>query len=230
MKWGSVHKQTIEKSQFREIPACKAARFRKSKNRPAKTLLLLAAQMLMGLGDANRARVWNLDVHSAGVRQGSGVRLQTVSVMQTNLHPGLGREAFTLVEMVVCFAIMGLVIGGTINAYVNSGLFAERAGYELAAQAQAVQVMERARAASWDTQVIPAVDYTTNLPAVTTSFLELPISGTNVVVCTNYFSVVNITNDTSLGVVIKMFQVTTIWPWRGVTMTNTIVTYRAPDA
>lgn len=190
----------------------------------------LAVQMLIGVGDAYRARVCKWMCTRLECDRALAFVFKKVSVMQIKFRPSLGREAFTLVEMMVCFAIMGLVIGGTITAYVNAGLFAERAGYELAAQAQAVQMMERARAASWDTQLIPAVDYTTNLPAVTTSFLELPISGTNIVACTNFFSVVNITNDTSLGVVIKMFQVTTIWPWRGKTMTNTIVTYRAPDA
>ena len=150
--------------------------------------------------------------------------------MQLKLRQGLMCGAFTIVEMVVCFAIMTLVIGGMITSYNHAALFTERAGYELAAEAQAVQVMERARAARWDTQAIPNVDFTTNFPAVTTSILELPIAGTNAIYCTNYFSVKNITNDANLGVVIKMFQVTTIWPWNGTTMTNTMVTYRAPDA
>ena len=150
--------------------------------------------------------------------------------MQTKLCGHSGRRAFTIVEIVVCFAIMALVIGGMISAYTNAAFFTERAGYQLAAQAQAVQIVERARAALWDTQAVPNVDYTTNLPSVTTSFLELPIAGTNVVACTNYFRVTNITNNASLGVVIKMLQVTTIWSWNGRAMSNTIVTYRAPDA
>lgn len=167
---------------------------------------------------------------SASLRKHAINSADAVMGMQLKFRSGLKCDAFTIVEMVVCFAIMSLVIGGMITAYNHSALFTERAGYELAAEAQAVQVMERARAAIWDTQLIPNVDNTTNLPAVTTSILELPIAGTNAIYCTNYFSVQSVTNDASLGVVIKMFQVTTIWPWNNTTMTNKIVTYRAPDA
>lgn len=150
--------------------------------------------------------------------------------MQITLHKRRGKDAFTLAEMVVCFAIVTLVIGGMITAYTNAALFAERAGYQLAAEGQAVQVMERARAALWDTQVSPWVDWTTNIPGTNVSILELPITGTNAIYCTNYFSVSTLTINTNLGVVIKMFQVTSIWPWNGTTMSNTIVSYRAPDA
>lgn len=138
-------------------------------------------------------------------------------------------SGFTVAEMVVCFAIVGLVIGGMITAYTNSAIYTERAGYQLAAQAQAVQIMERVRAAIWDTQSFPPRDATTNLPSVTTNILELPVIGTNVIYCTNFSKVSTVTTDPSLNVQVKMIQVTTMWPWNGKTMSNTIVTYRAPD-
>lgn len=149
--------------------------------------------------------------------------------MQLKTCKRCGRNGFTLAEIVICFAIMGLVIGGMITAYTHSALFAERAGYELAAQAQAVQIMERVRSAPWDTQSYPPKDATTNFPSVTTSILELPVIGSNVVYCTNYTSVSTLINDPSLNVQVKMIQVTTMWPWNGRTLSNTIVTYRAPD-
>ena len=149
--------------------------------------------------------------------------------MQITSYKSSVRAAFTIAEVLVCFAIMGLVIGGILTAYTNTAKFTERAGYNLAAQAQAVQVMERVRAAVWDTQVTPNVDYTTNLPAVTTNIMELPIAGTNVVWATNTLSVTTLIVNTNLGVVLKIIQVTTTWPWNGAVQSNTIVTYRAPD-
>ena len=149
--------------------------------------------------------------------------------MRTQLNKSSGHAGFTIAEMVVCFAIVGLVIGGIITAYSNSSQFAERSGYALAAQAQTVQVLERARAATWDTQLVPIVDQTTNLPATTTSILDLPISGTNVVWCTNNYSVSTITVSTNPPCYVKMISVTTTWPWNGLIMTNIMVAYRAPD-
>ena len=131
--------------------------------------------------------------------------------------------------MVVCFAIVTLVIGGILTAYTKSSLFAERAGYALAAQGQTVQMIERARAALWDTQVTPNIDNTTNLPAVTTCILDLPISGTNAVYCTNSYSCTTLTVSANPPCYVKMICVTTTWPWNGVTMSNTMVAYRAPD-
>jgi type II secretory pathway pseudopilin PulG len=149
--------------------------------------------------------------------------------MQTQLNKSSGQAGFTLAEMVVCFAIVGLVIGGILTAYTNSSNFAERAGYALAAQAQTVQVLERSRAATWDTQLTPIVDQTTNLPATSTAILDLPITGTNAVWCTNYYSVSTITVSANPPCYVKMITVTTVWPWNGVSMTNTMVAYRAPD-
>lgn len=150
--------------------------------------------------------------------------------MQIRLSIRSGRAAFTIVEMVICFAIMGLVIGGVLTAYTNSAKFTERAGYNLAAQAQAVQVLERVRAALWDTQTVPVTDWTSNLPLCTTNILDLPVSGTNVIWATNYLSISNIVVNAGLNVQIKMISVTTTWPWNGGTQSNTVVAYRAPDA
>lgn len=149
--------------------------------------------------------------------------------MQTRVNQTSGQAGFTLAEMVVCFAIVGLVIGGIITAYTNSSNFAERSGYALAAQAQTIQVLERGRCATWDTQLNPPVDNTTNLPATTTSILDLPVSGTNVVWCTNSYSVSTLTVTANPPCYVKMISVTTTWPWNGRIMTNMMVAYRAPD-
>ena len=95
--------------------------------------------------------------------------------------------------MVICFAIVGITIGGILTAYTNSSVFAERAGYALAAQAQSVQILERARAATWDTQTLPQVtDYTSQESArdkLGGQFWNCPYSfGTNVIYATNFSS------------------------------------------
>lgn len=150
--------------------------------------------------------------------------------MQIRSSNRSGRNAFTIAEMVVCFAIMALVISGVLMAYVNAARFTVRAGYNLAAQAQAVQILERVRAAVWDTQTTPVVDNTTNMPAfTTTNILELPMSGTNAVWCTNFLAVSTITVSTNPFVTIKMIQVNTFWPWNGAVCSNSVVAYRAPD-
>ena len=149
--------------------------------------------------------------------------------MQLQIKKSSGRAAFTLAEMLICFAIVGLTMGGVITAYTNSALFSARSGYQLAAQAQAVQVLERARAAMWDTQAVPVVDQTTNIPGTNVAIMELPITGTNVVYATNILTVSTITVSVNPPITCKMIQVNTTWPWNGMIFSNVIVAYRAPD-
>src|SRR5256885_420469 len=61
-----------------------------------------------------------------------------------------GVAAFTLAEVVVCLAIVALLFGGIITGYMQGAYRAEWAGYNLAAQAQALQQLEQAKAAMWD--------------------------------------------------------------------------------
>jgi Tfp pilus assembly protein PilE len=149
--------------------------------------------------------------------------------MQIELNKATRQAGFTIAELVVCFAIVAMTIGGILTAYSNSAYFAERAGYALAAQAQSVQVLERVRAALWDSSATPVVDYTTTFPSSTVAIMDLPISGTNVVYCTNYLNVTTITNSTAPLSLCKEIQVETTWAWRGKRMSNNMVAYRAPD-
>lgn len=72
--------------------------------------------------------------------------------------------AFTLVEVVVAAALVALVFGGIINAYILS---VQRAEWS-------------ARAAKWDTSLGAQVDQiligSNGFPAMTTTILDLPIS------------------------------------------------------
>jgi len=136
--------------------------------------------------------------------------------------------AFTLVEVVVAAAIVALVFGGIINAYILS---VQRAEWS-------------ARAAKWDTSLGAQVDQiligSNGFPAMTTTILDLPISITtsNAVRVTNYLSLVNITlpasytkmySSGSTNPYVKMLRSDTVWPFKGKMFTNTVATIIAPD-
>jgi hypothetical protein len=146
-----------------------------------------------------------------------------------NLAPArpAGAAAFTLAETLISITIMGLVFAGTLLAYTRAAERAEWSGYNLAAQAQCVRVMEQFHSVLWDTQVLPNHDDTTNIPSPVVTVLDLPMSGSNAVWVTNFCTVVAFTNPGPSYV--KMITVNTVWPWKGRTITNTLVTYRAPD-
>ena len=142
-------------------------------------------------------------------------------------------RGFTLVEVVVCIAIVALIFGGIITGYVQTGYRAEWSGYSLAAQALAIQQLEQARAAKWDTLDQPVADEITNILRVTWATLDLPISGTNAVWATNYCTVSGITISTNPAVSVYMVKVDTVWPFlrKGISyyFTNTVAGYYAPD-
>ena len=136
--------------------------------------------------------------------------------------------AFTLVEVVVAAAIVALVFGGIINAYILS---VQRAEWS-------------ARAAKWDTSLGAQVDQiligSNGFPAMTTTILDLPISITtsNAVRVTNYLSLVNVPLPASYTKVysfgstnpyVKMLRSDTVWPFNGKMFTNTVATIIAPD-
>jgi len=147
-------------------------------------------------------------------------------------------SGFTLAEVVISLAIMGLVFGGILLAYVQSAKRAEWSGHDLAAQAFAIQQLEQARAAVWDT----STNQITNLNIVnwtaanaycwggyTWDTLDVPYSGTNFVRATNYVMLTNITVNASPLVTIWMIRVQTVWRQRGILYTNTMANYFARD-
>src|SRR5205085_5290521 len=83
-------------------------------------------------------------------------------------HDASSTTAFTLTEVLVAIAIIGLVFTSILTSYVSATDRSEWSGYSLAAQSLAVQGMEQARCAKWDPQASPVVDdlgetnYTTN--------------------------------------------------------------------
>src|ERR1017187_7204737 len=139
--------------------------------------------------------------------------------------------AFTLAEVVVCVGIMMLVFAAIITAYIQTSYRAEWSGFSLAAQAAAIQQLEAAKAAVWDPLQNPVKDEISQLPRVTSTMLDLPVSGTNTVYATNYTTVTMLT--TSAGYSIYFVRVDTAWPFRWKNQvayfTNTVADYFAPD-
>src|ERR1035441_2540139 len=99
--------------------------------------------------------------------------------------PRVLRAAFTMIEVLISFAILALVMVGIVYGYAQANRFAEWSSMSLAAQSYALQGLEQLRAAKWDLQANPAVDewslppivgYTTNLPPQT-DIMDIPVSG-----------------------------------------------------
>jgi hypothetical protein len=153
--------------------------------------------------------------------------------------------AFTLVEVVISTAIVALIFGGIINAYIQSGKRLQWTGYSLAAQQMANSILEQARSGTWD-PTIPENDVTNmilNLQGATytstngtctgytTGILDVPISGTNTVTATSYVTVQMV--NVAANVQVQYLRVDTVWPfglWKNMRYyTNTVVTMIAPD-
>jgi len=143
--------------------------------------------------------------------------------------PQRGLAAFTLAEVVVCLAIIALLFGGIITGYMQGAYRAEWAGYNLAAQALAMQQIEQAKTAVWDKDR----NEFTNLLATSWATLDLPINGTNKVYATNYVTVTTNQVSSTPDVFVQMVKVDTVWPYirggRVLYYTNTVADYYAPD-
>jgi type II secretory pathway pseudopilin PulG len=144
-------------------------------------------------------------------------------------RPRRSIAAFTLAEIVVCIAIVAMLFGGIITTYMQGAYRAEWAGYNLAAQALAMQQIEQAKSAVWDSDH----NEFTNLVRQSAAILDLPINGTNRIYATNYVTVT--TNQISSGpdLFVQMVKVDTVWPYvrkdRILYFTNTVADYYAPD-
>ena len=136
-------------------------------------------------------------------------------------------EAMTLTEVVVSLAIGGLLFGGILRAYMQATVRAEWSAYSFAANSLALQRLEQARAAKWDSQSSPPVDrlVASNFP-MTVDLLDVPISGRNATYATSSVVITSI----SVSPPLKLIQVETIWPFlHQQRFTNSLLTYRSPD-
>lgn len=138
--------------------------------------------------------------------------------------PPSKNKGFTLVEVVISLAILGVCIGGIVYGYVLAANRAEWAAHSLAAQNMAFRVLEQTRAASWNP--------TDGVDEVTTVFytnhvrnLDLPTTKTYATAATNFVTIALVSTNPPL----KMIQVDCVWSFRDRgPFTNTATTYRSP--
>lgn len=159
----------------------------------------------------------------------------------TQLRRRQRAAAFTLIEVTMSIIIAGMVFGGILTGYIQSGRRAEWSGYSLAVQAYGIQQLEQARAATWDVSAEVVVNQITNLNLIgwTTNSgvwkgyswtnIDIPYSGANYIRATNYVVVSNVTVSTTPPISVYSVRVDTVWKYRNKLQTNTMVNYYAPD-
>jgi hypothetical protein len=147
------------------------------------------------------------------------------------LHlPGRGRGnvgacAFTLAEVCMAAAIAALLCTAVIRVYMIGSYKSQYAACSFAANMQALKHMEQVIYANW----VPSygVNDVFN-PALTNTDvenLEMPVSNTNTVTCTNYTTVTKISDNPPY----LMIQVSCVWGFNALgTYTNTIAVLRGP--
>lgn len=146
----------------------------------------------------------------------------------------VGREevsGFTLAEVVIAIAVLGLVFQGVLLGYVKFTQQAEWTARSLAAQSLATQAVEQARAAKWDTQAWPqGVGPGLSDELGVTSFqqtntLDIPMNGQPIVV-TTYVQITTVSANPQ----VRQIRADCVWPFLGRGwFTNTVSVLRAPD-
>ena len=159
-----------------------------------------------------------------------------------------GQLGITLIEVVMATAILALVFGGVLTAYMQSALRVEWTGYSLAAQSLAQQTVEQARSAVWDPAQTPPVNNLTNLnlrsltytssnntcTGYATNILDVPYSGNSYIIATNFVTIKLIYINGITNTPAESLQVQTVWPFnyrpgQKLLFTNTIGTLISPD-
>lgn len=121
-----------------------------------------------------------------------------------------------------------MTVAGIIQGYTQSCKRAEWSAYSLAAQVLAAQRLEQTRACRWDTETGVDQLVSANFPAQTV-LLDIPVIGTNGFYATN---ITTITVISASAPQLRMIRVDCSWrfPTTGRVFTNTVATYRSPDA
>jgi type II secretory pathway pseudopilin PulG len=145
--------------------------------------------------------------------------------------PRVSGAAFTVVEMMISAAILGLVSAGIVYGYAQANRSAEWSSMSQAAQSYALQGLEQVRGAKWDLSSIPVWD---DIPAPTnyiqTDIMDIPVSGAPYYV-TNYITITATTIPNNPAVQIRQVESQCVWtfPLTRQLFTNTVITYRAAD-
>jgi len=137
----------------------------------------------------------------------------------------VGTAAFTLIEVVFASAIAALVLAGMFQGYTMAARKAQYSTCSLAANSMAMQQLEGAYSGNW----VPSYSQTQllTLSRTQTANLCLPSAQGNVVTCTNYTTV----NQVSTNPPYALIQVQCVWtfPNYGGTYTNAVSVLRGPN-
>jgi prepilin-type N-terminal cleavage/methylation domain-containing protein len=137
-----------------------------------------------------------------------------------------GRRGFTLIEVTMSMAMAVFLCAAIMKCYTISFRRSFYASCSLSANLEAMKKMENVINATWK--------YTaggTNIfnPALTVNDpedLEMPVSGTNMINCTNFTTVTQISTNPPYALI----TVQCVWSYNGLgTFTNTIECIRGPD-
>jgi prepilin-type N-terminal cleavage/methylation domain-containing protein len=149
----------------------------------------------------------------------------------TNARPSAGTGGFTLAEVIVSTAILGMIFSSVIYGYILTNYRAEYSLYSLAAQSLAVQGVEQARAAKWDPNSWPPVDELGVTNYAVAEMLDIPAGGGAPIWATNYVTVSTISTSPAL----RELRADCVWSMgslhgrsRG-PFTNSVITLRACD-
>ena len=148
--------------------------------------------------------------------------------------PRVSGAAFTVVEMMISAAILGLVSAGIVYGYAQANRSAEWSSMSQAAQSYALQGLEQVRGAKWDLSSIPVWD---DIPAPTnytqSDIMDIPMTGAQLTSChvTDYITITATTIPNNPAVQIRQVESQCVWtfPLTGQLFTNTVITYRAAD-
>jgi Tfp pilus assembly protein PilE len=137
-----------------------------------------------------------------------------------------GAGAFTLAEVIMAGAITAVLCAGIVKTYTLASLRSQYAACSLAANMQAMRKIEQVIFANW----VPSYGITNifnpALTTVETKNLEMPVAITNVISCTNYTTVTQISNNPPY----LMIRVDCVWGFNGLaTYTNTVAVMRGPN-
>lgn len=133
------------------------------------------------------------------------------------------REGFTLIEVVICIAIAAISIAGIIWGYVLAANRAEWTLCSSAAQVMASRHLEQIKTARWDS-LADELPSPTNF--VSEEPLDIPVTGTGVLIGTNTVDVSEVSADPPL----RLLRVDCVWSLvsRG-PFTNTAFALRSQD-
>jgi type II secretory pathway pseudopilin PulG len=132
----------------------------------------------------------------------------------------------TLVEVVMALAITGITIGGIVSGYIYCTNANTKDALTVAANAQAQQRLEQARAARWDISSYPVVDQlvTNNFPDV-----NVVLDQDNLAVGSTAATVKTDITLISTNPPLKRIHVDCIWLFQSNVVINSLETCRAPD-